>query len=101
MAPTNPVGGATMPKSSACLTALRSLILALVAASALAVPLARAAGPADVVKGVFTPNNQVPNQHTEMEQRDLQVYRNQEDHGTSTYQPPSPPPQQEQNKYPN
>lgn len=37
---------------------------------------------------ILTDEGTIPNQHTEMQQRKLEVYQNKEAHGTSTYQPP-------------
>lgn len=39
---------------------------------------------------MLTDEGTVPNQHTEMQQRKLEIYQNKEAHGTPTYQPPPP-----------
>ena len=55
-----------------------------IASGLIAFNTAFAAGTGDVVTGVFTLNNGIPNQPTEMEQRQLEMYRNhEENHGSN------------------
>jgi hypothetical protein len=59
---------------------LLNSIIILTATSAMAL------GPQDLLP-LVTPNTQIPNDHTEMDQRELQMRRNQDDHGTKEFKP--------------
>ncbi|WP_198387982.1 hypothetical protein [Burkholderia ubonensis] len=75
------------------LTAISAAGMLLVGSLTCLSALAQMGAAKEMAKGagsMLTDEGTVPNQHTEMQQRKLEIYQNKEAYGTPTYQPPPP-----------